>query len=364
MELKRYLRAIQRRWKIVGAVALATIAVAAFLVSRQASVYEASGTYVVRPVSLEVTESLRATDALNRGVEINSTFARIARSDVVKRRAREAVESAGLSTSGVSATSSVVPDTNILELGARGRDPEAVAAYATAVGEETAAYLREIGEVFSLEQLDTPEVPSSAVASNKSLTMALSVVLGLAAGAALAFAVEYLSERTTPAGLNITDSRTGTYSEEYFRLRLRQEMSRCGVPPGMPSRRDLPESQGGSESPTFSLALLHLQAADSGHNGSGSVLAYDLRLAAQTLLPRLRDQDVLAYIGNDTFAVIFPDLPCTPARELLTGWNHHISETTRKSHAKTTIRASLRVCECDAGGLLGDEDSMRVACGV
>ena len=49
MELRRYLMVIRQRWKLVVFVTLLTTFAAGFLVWNEEPLYEASGTYVVRP---------------------------------------------------------------------------------------------------------------------------------------------------------------------------------------------------------------------------------------------------------------------------------------------------------------------------
>ena len=74
--------------------------------------------------------------------------------------------------------------------------------------------------------------------------------------------------------------------------------------------------------------LLHVRA----HAGNQAELqrdesrtaASDLRDAAQALMPHLRPEDVLAYVGNDSFAAIFPDMPADPAAQLLDDWGHSL----------------------------------------
>lgn len=366
MELKRYLRTIWKRWKLVSLVVLAAVATAAVVIAREPTIYESSGTYVVRPRPLEDDEAIRATETLSRGVEINSTYARVARSDVVKAAAREELRALGFSSSGLAVTSRVVPGTNILEIGARGEDADAVAAYAGLIGSQTAEYLLTIDEVYVLEPLDRPTIPNTPVASRSQFTLALGIVFGLAAGVTAAFAREYLDEPAEPAGpsgLNIIDEVTGAHRAEYFHLRLREEISRCGVPPHVEMLRRRAVESDDRQPPRFSLAVLTIEA-DSRGGGyrAHSATTEELRAATYGLRTLLRAQDVVAYIGDQTYALLFPDLTCEPVRELLTVWSDRMSKRTAES--APIGRIIVRVCECDASGFLGDELGMRIAYAV
>lgn len=348
MELKHYLRAIQRHWWVVVGVVLVTVPALLYLTPQNDS-YESSGSYVVRPRSVQPDETVRATEALNRGVEINATYARIVRSDAVQERALADLAFRGISTEGLSITSEVVVGTNIIEIGATGSDPDAVAAYAEAVGRSAVDYLDEVGEVYLLRELDPPDDPEP-VASNQRLTVVVGVVFGLLAGSVLAFVLEYLRESAAVESQSILDRLTGLYSDEYFASRLSQELSRCGVPPELPSRFvPTPASE-----PVVTVGHLTLSSSD------GSPLRpLSRRDAGQALLARLRRQDVLAYLGDDTFAVLFPDLSAAEAAEILGAWQEHL--VARDGVASSSVRVSTEICECSAEGLAGAEEIVRRA---
>jgi capsular polysaccharide biosynthesis protein len=396
VELKRYLQLVLSRWKIIVIATVTATLLSAVFVWQQDSVYESSGTYVVRPRDLETDEVVRATDALNRGAEINSTYARIARSDAVNDRARSVLRSDGLSTSGLSVTATVLPGTNIIQIGASGPDPDVVAVFADAIGQETSAYLEELDEVFLLVQLDAPTTPKSAESSNGMLTMFLAMVLGAGVGATIAFAADYLDEEPPRMTMNITDGVTGAHTEDYFRFRLVQEMSRCDIPPDRrdrskkatdavaprwkrdgPSKRDVaarpalvPNEKRSAPADTpitsfFSLAVMTIRLGKALANGSQAEIGpLDLRDAAQALLPQLRMEDVLAYLGDNTFAVILPDVRRKEAEKLILEWSDALPAIPRHGGDESSLFASVDTCDCDAEGLVGGTESLRIARGV
>jgi capsular polysaccharide biosynthesis protein len=361
VELKRYMRAIMRRWWIVVGVALVTV-LALSLLWPQSSSYETSGTFVVRPRSLAGDDPVRATEALNRGVEINATYARIARSEAVKDRALEQLSERGIPTEGLRVRSELVPGTNILEIGAIGSNPEAVAAYAEALGKAATTYLDELGEVYLLQELDPPGDPQAA-ASSRLLTVLVGLTFGVLAGAVLAFVVEYLKEDAEPPQ-GIWDRVTGLYSQEYFSSRLHQELGRCRVPPDLPTRVVPPLAPGQraqrrrAGAPLFTVGRITLSAGDPVLNGAAPG-PLDRRDAGQALLGRLRPQDVLAYMGDDTFAVLFPDLRIDVANDLLAPWGELLAGRDRAEGG--AVHATVQTCECSADGLAGDEEIVRLA---
>jgi len=354
VELRYYLRAIVRNWWIVAGVTLITV-LALYFFRPVGTTYETSATYVVRPRSLVAAESVRATEALNRGVEINATYARIVRSDAVKQRARRQLTSLGISTEGLGVTSEVIPGTNILEIGATGSDPAAVAAYASAVGEAAATYLDDLGEVYLLEELDPPGDPS-VLGSNNTLTLLVGMTLGLLAGAVLAFGREYMREPAAPGVQGIWDRDTGLYSDGYFLTRLRQELGRCGVPTDLPTRAS---SSPPRHNPLFTVGLVALAPGD-GSRAAAGIAPLERRDAGQALQARLRPEDILAYVGDDTFAVLFPDLAAARAGEILVGWRDRLAETSGAGSAAKL--ATVTTCECSSLGLAGHEEIVRLAC--
>jgi capsular polysaccharide biosynthesis protein len=361
VELKRYMRAIMRRWWIVVGVAFVTVA-ALSLLWPQSSSYETSGSYVVRARSGVGDDPVRATEALNRSVEINATYARIARSDAVKDRALVQLSEEDIPTDGLRVSSQVVPGTNIIEIGAIGPDPEAVTAYADALGTAATAYLDDLGEVYLLRQLDPPGEPQAA-ASSRLLTVLVGLTFGALAGAVLAFVVEYLKEDAEPDEQGIWDRGTGLYSQEYFASRLHQELGRCQVPPELPTRIEPPVTPGqrprrrraGS---LVTVGRVTLVAGDPATNGAARG-PLDRRDVGQALLGRLRPQDVLAYMGDDSFGVLFPDLRIDGANDVLTSWVEHLAA--REGPEGGPVHATVQTCECSADGLTGDEEVVRLA---
>ncbi|HEY5651949.1 MAG TPA: hypothetical protein VIW46_10905, partial [Acidimicrobiia bacterium] len=110
MELRRYLDLIRTHWGVVVLAFSVTVGLTTILVVQQPWVYQSEGTFVVRPRTVEADEIVRAFDTLNRGVEINATYAAIAKSDLVKQRARDAV---GSSTQGLNIGADIVTGTNM-----------------------------------------------------------------------------------------------------------------------------------------------------------------------------------------------------------------------------------------------------------
>jgi capsular polysaccharide biosynthesis protein len=196
VELRRYLEVSLRWWWVVALAFVATTAVTVASVAAQSATYESSATFVVRPRPVDPSLDARAFDALIRGVTINTTYASVARSQLIRDRAEEQLDPAAR-RDDMSVSAKVLTDTNIVSLSVEGPDPDNVVDLATAISVETIEYVNGLTDVYVLEPLDEPSRPDSPVATNKMLTILVGLVLGVVLGIGMAMLVEYL--RKAPA---------------------------------------------------------------------------------------------------------------------------------------------------------------------
>ena len=311
METAAYLEIVKRRWRLVAIGMVATVAFTALFVSFQPSMFESSGTYVVRPRTENVDDAARAIDTLVRGVEINSTFASIASSRLIRSRAKELVDSS-INTSGLKTSGRVIAGTNILELSVVGEDVNAVHALAVAVGEVTVAYIQDLDEIFELTPLDAPRVPRVPVGPNRPLTIMLGVIMGALLGAALAVGIELLrpgrgSDVGSDSGSN-SDPSAGAdlelLDENQFGQLFGEEVARADA--GQTS---------------FTLGMLTVDSGDSSaQNAKGDPTAAELDRLARHTMPSYSHHWRVVSLGDASFAVIASDLPADEAEELVTAW--------------------------------------------
>jgi capsular polysaccharide biosynthesis protein len=192
MDLIGYVRVVGRWWPVALLGLAMTVALTALFIDQQPLVYRSAGTMVVRPRTVDTGESVRAIDALTRGAEISSTYATVARSDLIRQRAAAEL-GPDFDASGMSVSSEVVTSTSILEVSVTGGNPEAVSALAAEVTRQTVSYVAELQNVFELQIIDEPQVPTSPIAPKRTLLLATGVVLGVAVGVVLALLAEMVS---------------------------------------------------------------------------------------------------------------------------------------------------------------------------
>lgn len=358
MELRRYLQIIRAWWWLVLIAFVVTAGATLALVLPQPPVYESKGTFVVRPRSLDSEEVVNAFDTLIRGVEINATYAAIARSDLIRSRAEERV-GPEVSTSDLSVDAQVVTGTNIVSISVRGLDRDSAQAFAEAVGAETVAYVVELNDAYQLDPLDPATSPASPAGPNKRLTLVLGLMFGAALGVGLALFAEYLRGAKTPSSsgtqeeeeeeasvFNIIDPQTNVYNEPFFRIRLHQEISRA-------------KRTGRS----FSFAVLHVAPSwDDGSLLPRGPASRDRRRVAEGLKEALHEEAVLASLDDGTFALLLPEMSVSEARELAVDWEVELEARIDGDGNGSGPRISIvGVCEYRDPAFLGDPEAERVA---
>jgi capsular polysaccharide biosynthesis protein len=345
VELKRYLAVLLRAWWIVLTALAVSIAGTYYFIDRQPLVYESTGTFVVRPRSVETDDSVRAFDTLIRGVEITATYATIARSNLIRARAEAALDES-LLRSSARIDAEVLTGTNVLSIAVRGPDPTGVQRLAAAVGDKTTGYVDELNSAWMLQPLDVPTIPENPVSPDKPLTLAVGTVLGALVGVAMASLRDYLSGPVRPAG-DPDSARTEVDATE---------------PPLAALGRQVREAQRAGR--RFSLGVLTVAPpAGSAGGEAPDVRSRDLSSIADVLRLTLREGDALAHLSDGTFVALFPDLPADQAEHLLVGWEVGIASILSSHHTGDAPSADIStgLCEYRNEAFAGDEKARRIA---
>lgn len=318
MEFARYFKVLRDHWVIVSLAFSITLAGTVVLVVQQPWVYESSGVYIVRPRAATTDDIVAAFNALSRGVEINSTYAAIARSEIVEDRAAESI---GADPSGLAVDSEVITGTNMIRISVRGEDADQLQPFAGAVGDQTVEFITNMNDAYVLQVLDPPSNPSAPVGPNKALTIVIAGVFGVVLGAVLAYMIDYFAGA---AGLRLTfealDPHTGAYNAEYFNLRLKQEIARM-------------EETGES----FAVGYVHLREQDI---DQGIPPSKRVREVVGMLSEAIRVYDVLCTTEPGTLAVIFPGLGEADCLPVLEDWKSTFEGMyeTRPIRVETEVR--------------------------
>lgn len=308
MELKIYLGILARRWWLVLAVTIAVGLAALLYVLNQSQVYQGSVSYILRPHSALLVDdsTVRAIDTLSRRIEIATTYAEVAGSDLIKSRAIARSELSPDDSTGLSVSGSVIPGTNVLELKIRGPNREAIKLFADAVNREFIEYVNGLYDVFELELLDPPKVAGSPVGPDSKVIVGAGIILGVALGSALVLLIQYVQiVAEEKKHFEILDPETGTFNRAYLMLRMKEETSRA--------RRN---------NETYALALLALDYPPAAESWTEQHKADMLRRVIAFVGAQLRDEDILCRYEATKFALLFPSLSVGKARDLLAGVEH------------------------------------------
>jgi capsular polysaccharide biosynthesis protein/GGDEF domain-containing protein len=282
---------LTERWWMVVLVVLPMVVLTSLQLSDEPLVYESSATYVVRPVGIAEAERLRALDTLSRGVEINSTFANVVGSDRIVDGAFDRLDLSAEERSATSARGTAVTGTYLLEIQSRAPSPELARDVAAAVGEEAVDYISGLENAFGLTALDAPVVPRSPSGSNTTVRLGLATIFGVGLGLGLVYVSGVLVPARERRRFDIVEPSTGAFTTSFLLMRLSEEMSR------------LRHLGGAVAVATFEVPLRGRLASLL----PGLAWPGQLRETAESLRSLLREEDVLAYVGERRFAVLRPD---------------------------------------------------------
>ena len=305
MELRIYLSVLARRWWLILAVTVVCGLAALLYALNQPDVYEGKASYVLRPHSSLVFDdsTVRAIDTLSRRIEIATTYAEVAGSDLIQNRALDNLEINPDDSTGLSVTGRVIPGTNVLELSIRGPSREIISQFADEVNKEFIAYVNSLYDVFELELLDQPQVARLPVGPDAKVILAGGIVLGVALGSILAVLVQYWQIVTADTKrFDILDTETGTFNRAYFKLRLKEEVSRSAH-----SRS------------AFALVLLAIEYPATAETWTEHYKADMLRRVITFIGDHIREEDILCRYEATKFALLLPELSLSQARDLLAG---------------------------------------------
>jgi diguanylate cyclase (GGDEF)-like protein len=330
MELKIYLNILLRKWWIVIPTFLITLTSGIVFTYTRTPIYSATTTYIVAPSSSfeDVKSFASGLSILGQRVEIATTFAEVASSHRIKNLALNSLSLK--SGREYSISSQLRRSTNIIEITAIGPDPVIARDLANAVGTTIEEYAQGLYEVFILVSLDEATTPNKPISPKTTNNLVLATILGLVLGGGLAFLAEYLE---TPLGsaisMNIIDSETGVYNKEYFSRRLSEEMVRA-------RRNRYP----------LSLALMRvdnlslLRGVD-----SAKIRTEFLRRVAVLTSQYLREEDIVAYLEEDIFALLLPDMTGENAKALM--------EYLQTRLAWTPIESNMNGTKFNLKGIVG-----------
>jgi len=196
MEIKLYLRMLQRSWWIVVLTSLTSILAALITAFNTAPVYSASARYIISPnpaylggdVDYNLIYSL---DTLDKRTII-TTFAEILNSPRIYSESLDLINLQGVDLSAYSYLATVLPETNVIDFSVQGPDPEMVVNLTNVVGRHAVEYAENLYQIYDMSLLDPATIPSEPISPQPLRDAGVAAVVGVALGAALALFRELL----------------------------------------------------------------------------------------------------------------------------------------------------------------------------
>jgi diguanylate cyclase (GGDEF)-like protein len=311
MELRTYFRILRKQWWIPLVAFLVVFFATLALSNRQSDIYESQATFVIRPRSEIVLddEFVRALDIVSRRIEINTTFAEVANSRLIKESAIAGLDLSPEEQQGLSVSGRVIGGTNILQIVAQGTDPVVVRDFTSAVGDEIVNYVQSLYDVFELQPLDEASLPGAPLRSRLPLNLMLATVLGLGLGMSLVFLLEYLkSPHHEKDSFNIIDRETGVYNKSYFMHRLWQESRRAH-----------------RNKYSLVMGMIKVEVSDNEEVYSRNEQVETLRLIKILARKSLREEDIMARFDYATLVILLPDMTEKKAKSFMENLQSSIS---------------------------------------
>jgi diguanylate cyclase (GGDEF)-like protein len=345
MELKVYLNILQKKWWIVLPIFLVTLTAGILFTYTQTPIYSATTTYTVVPSASfsDLNSFANGLDMLGRRDEIATTFAEIASSRRIKQLAMDSISLESGAGEDYLVSGRLRAGTNIIEFTVQGPDPIITRDLANAIGAATEEHVQGSYEVFALRSLDEAMMPEGPISPNKRLSLTLAALLGMILGGGLAFLSVYLEAPISSiAEINIVDNEIGVYNKDYFLRRLSNEMVRA-------KRNRYP----------LSVALMRVDNLGllKGINSTGArtdILQQVAALGKQYL----REEDIIAYLGDNTFAILLPDMTGENAKAVMEYMQTRVGWVPFQSTAdgtKLSLKGSVGVAAYNHNGTSRDD---------
>ncbi len=197
MEIKLYLRMLQRSWWIVVLTALAAVGAALVSSYLATPIYDSTARYIVSPnpaflkngVDYNLIYSL---DTLDKRTII-TTYAEVLNSPRIYNETIQALRLNPNDLVDYTYSAVVLPSTNIIQFSVQGPDPQRVADIAQSMGQRAVTYVETLYQVYDMGLLDPASVGVQPVSPQPLRDAGVALVVGVVLGAGLALLKELLS---------------------------------------------------------------------------------------------------------------------------------------------------------------------------
>lgn len=290
MEIKMYLRMLQRGWWLVVLCPLVAMAVALTLDYISKPTYAATARYVVSPDAAigdsDVLDSINILDKRS----IVTTYAAVLNSDTIFTQAIVDLKLDPVQVNGYLRSAIVLPETNVLEVSVEGFDPELTMMLNNGIGKQAITYIDGLNQGFNIRVLDPAQMPTVPIRPQPVRDISLAIVFGAVLGVSLAIIREQLiSPIDAFVKRNTMDQDSGVFSRQYFDQKMDEILARSAL------------------IGYHTLGLVHLEGLVDYLDVIPKPLEQQvLRQIAKTLNNELRGNDMVGRWDGATFSVLLP----------------------------------------------------------
>ncbi len=303
MEVQQYIRTVKENWWIILAALLGSLALGIAYSYAQTPIYEASATFSANPsVSIADTDDqVRVLDTLTRRSGLVSSYCVIMQSELIREQALTALGVTEGLAEPYEIQCVVLPDSSILSLSADGPSPYLARDLVNAVGAAGLNYVGGLQEIFELRSLDHAKVEITPISPNHLINISLAAILGLMGGAGFVILRQALMRSAIVSlGGAIVDPSSGIATLDYLRQRLEEEIRRAQI-----------------QNYPLSLAVIEFEPLDDLSNYPIHVVQQLRRQLAVFLQDRSRKIDLVAYVQDNMFGILMPEINGMEARDAI-----------------------------------------------
>jgi capsular polysaccharide biosynthesis protein len=302
MEMRYYLRIIQRGWWLIVISALAAVNFSLIYSYYIATpMYESVARFIVSPnfqnvESKDLVNSLVALDKRS----IISTYAEVLNSQQIINSTLDLLNLNPLEFSAYTTGVTVLPDANIIRFSVQGPNPEVAALLANSIGQHAIDYISHLYVIYDIEFLDKAIAAEVPFRPRPAQDAGVALLIGAVVGVGLAIFRDQLSGTLDRVGERRTvDAESSALTRSAFERRVRQEMA--GQPEGV-----------------LTLGLIYLNGLQEIFDSlPQAYINQIMRKVTGTLKYELRGHDIVGRWSQLQFGVLLPSTDGASAKQRL-----------------------------------------------
>jgi diguanylate cyclase (GGDEF)-like protein len=300
MEIKMYIRMLQRGWWLVLLCVLVAMTVSLVFGYISNPVYAATARYVVSPdadVSVGgASDVLNSINTLDKR-SIVTTYAAVLNSDTIFAKAIMDLNLDPVQVKEYLRSAIVLPETNVLEVSIEGSDPQLVMMIANSIGKQAITYIDGLNQGFNIRVLDPALMPIVPIRPQPLRDVSLAIVFGVVIGVSLVLIREQLMAPIEAfLKRNTIDQDSGVFTRQYFDQKMDEILARSAL------------------MGYHTLGLVHLEGLEDYLDVIPKPLGQKvLRQIAKTLNNELRGTDMIGRWDGATFSVLLSGTPAKAA---------------------------------------------------